>query len=37
MELAHSASFDISKHIKLVPPFVKKDVEKYFLHFEKVA
>ena len=30
-------SFDVTKHIRLVPPFQEKDVDKYFLHFEKVA
>ena len=30
-------NFDVTKHIRLVPPFQEKDVEKYFLHFEKVA
>ena len=29
--------FDVSKHIRLVPPFQEKEVDKYFLHFEKVA
>ena len=29
--------FDVTKHIRLVPPFQKKGVDKYFLHFEKVA
>ena len=29
--------FDITKHIRLVPPFQGKEVDKYFLHFEKVA
>ena len=29
--------FDVTKHIRLVPPFQEKEVEKYFLHFEKVA
>ena len=29
--------FDITKHIRLVPPFQEKKVDKYFLHFEKVA
>jgi len=33
----HSSSFDITKHIRLVPPFQEQDVDKYFLHFEKVA
>ena len=28
--------FDVTKHIRLVPPFQEK-VDKYFLHFEKVA
>ena len=27
--------FDITKHIRLVPPFQEKEVDKYFLHFEK--
>ena len=30
-------NFDVAKHIRLVPPFQEKEVEKYFLHFEKVA
>ena len=30
-------NFDITKHIRLVPPFQEKEVDKYFLHFEKVA
>ena len=29
--------FDITKHIRFVPPFQEKEVDKYFLHFEKVA
>ena len=29
--------FDVTKHIRLVPPFQEKDVDKYFLHFEKIA
>ena len=29
--------FDVSKHIRMVPPFEEWDVDKYFLHFEKVA
>ena len=29
--------FDVTKHICLVPPFQEKEVDKYFLHFEKVA
>ena len=28
---------DVTKHIRLVPPFQEKEFEKYFLHFEKVA
>lgn len=33
-----SVKFDVSKYIKLVPPpFHEADVDKYFLHFEKVA
>ena len=30
-------NFDVTKHIRLVPPFQQKEVDKYFLHFEKVA
>ena len=29
--------FDVNKHIRLVPPFQEKEVDKYFLHFKKVA
>ena len=32
-----SEKFDVVKFIKLVPPFQEADVERYFLHFEKVA
>ena len=32
-----AALFDVSKHIRFVPPFQEKEVDKYFLHFEKVA
>jgi len=31
------ASFDVRKHIKFVPTFSEAEVDKYFLHFEKVA
>lgn len=37
LDLATDGSFEISRHIKLAPPFVEKNVEKYFPHFEKVA
>ena len=30
-------NFDVAKHIRLVPPILEKEVDKYFLHFEKVA
>ena len=30
-------NFDVTKHIRLIPPFQEKEVDKYFLHFEKVA
>jgi len=37
-EFSHnSQKFDVTKHIRLVPPFQEKDVDKYFLHFEKIA
>ena len=32
-----SAKFDVTKHIKFAPPFQQADVDKNFLHFEKVA
>jgi hypothetical protein len=34
----HSTTyFDVTKHIRIVPPFQEREVDKYFLHFEKVA
>ena len=36
-QLDLSTHFDVTKHIRLVPPFKEKEVDKYFLHFEKVA
>ena len=35
--LDSSKIFDVTKHIRLVPPFQEKEVDKYILHFEKVA
>ena len=35
--LGLDSHFDVTKHICLVPPFQEKEVDKYFLHFEKVA
>ena len=29
--------FDVSKHIRLVPPFQENEVDKYFIHCEKTA
>ena len=34
---AKSTGFDVSKHIRLVPPIQEKEVDKYFVHFEKIA
>ena len=34
---ATSTGFGVSKHIRLVPPFQEKEVDKYFVHFEKIA
>ena len=31
------ASFDVSHQVQLVRPFQQQDVDKFFLHFEKVA
>ena len=30
-------NFDVTKHIRLVPPFQEKEVDKHFVDFEKVA
>jgi hypothetical protein len=32
-----NTQFDVTKNIRLVPPFQEKEVDKYFLHYEKVA
>ena len=37
LPLDTSKTFHVTKHIRLVPPFQEKEVDKYFLHFEKVA
>ena len=37
LPLDSGKSFDVTKRIRLVPPFQEKEVDKYFLHFEKVA
>ena len=37
LSLEHTKFFYVTKHIRLVPPFQEKEVDKYFLHFEKVA
>ena len=37
LTLDSSKSFDVTQHIRLVPPFQEKEVDKYILHFEKVA
>jgi len=29
--------FGISKHVRFVPPFQEREIDKYFLHFKKVA
>ena len=34
---ASQSTFDVSKHIRFVPPFHEKEVDTYFLHFEKIA
>ena len=35
--LDSGAHFDVTKLIRLVPPFQEKEIDKYFLCFEKVA
>ena len=37
LPLDSGKSFDVTKHTRLVPLFQEKEVDKYFLHFEKVA
>ena len=37
LEQSKLEHFDASKYVKFVPPFLEKDVDKYFLLFEKVA
>ena len=37
LPLESSKIFDVTKHIRLFSPFQEKEVDKYFLHFEKVA
>ncbi len=37
MSLHVAPVFDVYKNIRLVPPFLEKEVEKYFQHFERVA
>ena len=37
LEQSKLEHFDASKYVKFVPPFIEKDVDKYFLLFEKVA
>lgn len=37
-ELVSAApGFDVFKHMRMVPPFSEREVEKYFSHFERVA
>ena len=31
------STFDLGKHIRFVPPFQETEVDKYFMHFEKIA
>ena len=32
-----NSRFDVTKHIRMVPSFQEKEVDNYFMHFEKVA
>ena len=34
---SRQAEFDVTKQVRFVPPFQETEVDKYFLHFEKVA
>ena len=31
------APFDVGKHVRFVPPFQETEVDKYYMHFEKIA
>ena len=33
----YEVPFDVVKHIHFIPPFQESEVNKYFMHFEKVA
>ena len=33
----YEVPFDVGKHIHFIPPFQESEVDKYFMHFEKVA
>ena len=35
--VSRCTEFDMSKQIRFVPPFQEAEVDKYFLHFEKIA
>jgi len=30
-------TFDVTRHVRFVPPFQEAELDKYFLHFEKIA
>ena len=32
-----STGFDVNKHVRLVPLFQEDEVDKYFIHFKKIA
>ena len=34
---SHATKFDPTKYVRLVPEFQEKEVDKYFVHFEKIA
>ena len=36
-ETSRREKFDMSKNVRFVPPFQDTEVDKYFLHFEKIA
>jgi hypothetical protein len=36
-DFSPQSGFDATKYIRLVPHFQEKDVDKYFVHFEKIA
>ncbi|CAB4031507.1 Hypothetical predicted protein [Paramuricea clavata] len=37
LRVSSGHKFDVTKHVRMVPPFQEREVDQYFLHFEKNA